>query len=126
MKKPFLILTLIFLSILQGKAQRNRSVDFGLFVGGSYYIGDLNQKHFNQFTKPAGGVVFRYNINQRAALRGNFLMGTIEAFDSYSNSKWQRERNLNFKSPIRELSIQVEFNFLDYKIGGKGDPNFSP
>lgn len=53
-------------------------------------------------------------------------MGNVEAFDSYSNSQWQKERNLNFKSPIKELSAQFEFNFFNYKIGGNENQNFSP
>lgn len=102
-------------------------VDFGFFVGGSYYIGDINpNKHFNQFTKPAGGVLVRYNFNQRAAVRCSFLMGNVEAHDAYATSAWQRERNLSFRSQVRELSAQFEFNFLNYKIGGNQNQNFAP
>ena len=128
MKKFSPILTTILLIPLLSHAQYSKSskVDFGFFVGGAYYIGDLNNKHFDRFTKPAGGLVFRYNFNKRAALRANFLMGTVEAYDSYSTSQWQRERNLNFKSPIKELSAQFEFNFFNYKIGGDESQNFSP
>ena len=51
-------------------AQRKhkKSVELGVFLGGSYYIGDLNPiRHFDQFTKPAGGLVCRYNFNPRLA-----------------------------------------------------------
>ncbi len=114
------------MSNAQNQYSKTSRYDFGIFVGGSYYIGDLNNKHFGKFTQPAGGGVFRYNLTQRAALRANFLVGTIEAYDSRSDSPWQRERNLNFKSSVIELSTQFEFNFLNYKIGGDEYHNFSP
>jgi len=110
-----------------GFAQRHKpSEEVGVFLGGSYYIGDLNPvSQFNQFTKPAGGIVFRYNFNPRLAARANLLFGSIEGEDSFSDSPAQQQRNLGFKSNISELSAQLEFNFLDYQIG---DDNklFSP
>ncbi len=127
--KKFLFISALILSLpLASYAQysKDSKVDFGVFMGGSFYLGDLNNMPFNRFTKPAGGIVVRYNFNQRAAMRANFLMGNIEANDAFSNSLWQKERNLNFKSPVRELSVQFEFNFLNYKIGGNENQNFSP
>lgn len=107
------------LSSLAGLAQpHKKSAEAGAFLGGSYYIGDLNPLgHFNQFTKPAGGIVFRYNFNHRLAARANAFFGGIEGDDSFSNSTAQHQRNLHFKSNIAELSAQLEFNFLDYQIG---------
>lgn len=115
------------MGVLSGFSQRNKkSAEIGVFIGGSYYIGDLNPLgHLNQFTKPAGGIVFRYNFNTRLAVRGNFLVGSVEAYDSFSNSSAAQQRNLTFKSPIQELSAQLEFNFLDYQIGNE-KRKFSP
>jgi uncharacterized protein DUF6089 len=126
-KKHILFFTIALLSGLTGFSQRNKkSAEIGVFIGGCYYIGDLNPlAHLNQFTKPAGGIVFRYNINTRLSARGNFLVGSVEAYDSFSNSAAAQQRNLTFKSPIRELSAQLEFNFLDYQIGNE-KRKFSP
>ncbi len=127
MKKHSFILIFILLASLSGNAQRHKkSVEIGVFLGGSYYIGELNPiKHLDQFTKPAGGFVFRYNINPRLSGRASFLFGSIEGHDSFSNSPAAQQRNLNFKSPINELSAQLEFNFLDYQIGNEKH-KFSP
>jgi hypothetical protein len=121
------ILFFSFLLTLSSFAQSNKkSVEVGLFLGGSYYIGDLNPiRHFDQFTKPGGGVVFRYNFNPRLAFRGNFLLGTIEAHDEFSPVAWQQQRNLSFQSQITEISAQLEFNFLKYQIGNEKD-RFTP
>ena len=127
MKKHFFILTIALLSALSILAQHQKhSVEVGVFLGGSYYIGDLNPtQHLNEFTKPAGGIVCRYNISKRLAARANLLFGNIEGHDSYSNSPAAVQRNLNFKSPIDELSAQLEFNFFDYAIGNE-KKKFSP
>ena len=127
MKKHFFILTITLLSALSVSAQHQKhSVEVGVFLGGCYYIGDLNPTaHFNQFTKPAGGLVCRYNINPRLAARANLFFGSIEGHDSYSSSPAAIQRNLSFKSPIDELSAQLEFNFFDYSIGNE-KKKFSP
>ncbi len=97
-----------------------------MFIGGSYYIGDLNPLiHFGPQTKPAGGFLFRYNINTRLAARANVLFGSIQADDAISTSAAQQQRNLNFSSKITEFSGQLEFNFLDYQIGNE-KRKFSP
>jgi hypothetical protein len=69
--------------------------------------------------------VFRYNFNPRLSARGNILYGNIQGDDSHSSSAAQRQRNLNFKSPISEISAQLEFNFLNYEIGNEKS-RFSP
>jgi hypothetical protein len=127
LKKTLYILTITLLSTLTGLAQRAKpSEEIGVFLGGSYYIGDLNPMgHFNQFTKPAGGIVFRYNFNPRLAARANALFGAIEGDDSFSDNPAQQQRNLYFKSNISELSAQLEFNFLDYEIGNEKN-GFTP
>ncbi|MES2287327.1 MAG: DUF6089 family protein [Bacteroidota bacterium] len=127
MKKHFSILIIALFSALTGHAQpKKKSSEIGVFLGGSYYIGDLNPLgHFNQFTKPAGGIIFRHNFNPRLAARANAFFGSIEGQDSFSNSPAQQQRNLHFKSNIAELSAQLEFNFLNYAIGDD-DQLFSP
>ena len=113
----FVLLTIIGLNL---SAQRS---EFGLFGGGSYYIGDLNPtKHF-LLTKPAGGVIYRYNLNPRFAFKGDVMLGSVEGSDAVS--KANVERNLSFKSPITEFSLQMEFNFFPYISGNKKYP-FTP
>jgi hypothetical protein len=119
MKKVLFILLLFTLS-LQTYAQRSRrnfrQHEFSLFVGGSYYVGDLNpNKHFF-LMKPAGGIFYRFTPNYRYAFRGGLNFGTISGDDSQSEDSDQRKRNLNFKSRINELYAQAEFNFVEYRI----------
>ncbi len=129
MKKHFFILISILFSALGGFAQlhakNKKSTDLCVFLGGSYYIGDLNQTQQFLFTKPAGAVMFRYNHGPRIAYRVSVMIGSIEGHDSYSSDAAQKQRNLSFKSQISEFSAQVEFNFNNYRIGIEKE-KFSP
>lgn len=91
----------------------------GVMAGGSYYIGDLNQ--FNHFknTHLFLGVIYRYHINSRLAIRGTFSYGSVEAHDANSSDPLRKLRNLSFQSDIFEIAAGVEFNFINYQIGNK-------
>lgn len=117
MKKSLLLVLLLPFLTCGLRGQEFYRSEVGLFLGGSYYLGDLNpSKHFLQ-TKFAGGVIYRYNITPRWALKVNALLGGLEASDAVS--KANIDRNLSFKSMIFDFSTQIEFNFLQYIPGNK-------
>ncbi|MDD5570861.1 MAG: DUF6089 family protein [Bacteroidales bacterium] len=95
----------------------SQRAEFGPFVGGSYYIGDLNPKKHFLLTKPAAGAIYRYNFNPRFAFKGNVYFGEIAGDDKKSG--YRPERNLSFKSGITEFSTQIEFNFFPFITGNK-------
>ncbi len=120
--KKFHILILFFSAFFSGYSQRHpnaqyHSHDIGVFLGGSYYIGDLNSFRHFFMTQPAVGVFYRYNHNYRLAFRGGFNFGNIQGDDSQTDNPDQLERNLNFKTRLEELYVQAEFNFWEYKVG---------
>jgi len=123
MKKLFVILSSMLFAAFSLSAQKSSEV--GIFLGGSFYLGDLNPNGFFKFTQPAIGAIYRYNINNRFSARLSGLVGTVEAFDNQSPYAFQQARNLNFKSPIDEISGQFEFNFYEYEVGNPKF-NFSP
>jgi hypothetical protein len=117
MKRIFFLILIPFLFQFELKAQERYRSEFGVFLGGSYYLGDLNpSKHFLQ-TKFAGGITYRYNITPRWAFKASALIGGLEASDA--KSKANVERNLSFRSYIFDFSTQIEFNFLQYILGDK-------
>lgn len=97
--------------------------EFGLVAGGSYYMGDLNPSKPFLMTRGAVGILYRYNFNQRVAVRGNFIYGGVQGDDQVS--KANTDRALSFKSYIAEIGSQVEVNFFDYRLGSDLN-NFSP
>ncbi len=98
------------------------SSEIGVFVGDSYYRGELNKTHFTPFNL-ALGIFYRYNFDDRIALKTQFNYGTISGNDSISSNSFNQSRNFHFKSKIYELSSVLEFNFLEFShLNDKGSP----
>ena len=99
------------------KAQQFRpNTEIGILLGTSYYLGDLNTTHFNQ-PLPAAGLIIRKNIDKRFAYKAEVMYLNIKSDERNSEDTIAKNRGLHFKSPIYELSGQVEFNFLPFQPG---------
>ena len=98
------------------------SSEIGIFIGDSYYRGELNKTHFTPFNL-ALGFFYRYNFDDRTALKTSFNYGTISGDDAISSNSFSQSRNFHFKSKIFELSTVFEFNFLEFShLNDKGSP----
>ena len=117
-KEKFLWIVLSFVAM---SVQAQQGVEFGGFLGVSHYFGDLNTNF--KVNKPgiAGGIVGRYNFNERTAVKIAGSVGNVRADDSDSNNTFEKRRNLSFQSQILDASAQFEFNFLPYFHGSKED-----
>lgn len=116
MRRIFFLLTFLFCESVVF-AQRS---EVGALIGGSYYIGDLNpSKHF-LMTRPAAGILYRYNFNPRFAFKGNFYYGTVAGDDGIAN--FNKERGLSFKSHVSDFTAGIEFNFLPFVPGNSKFP----
>ncbi|MDI1233582.1 MAG: DUF6089 family protein [bacterium] len=115
----YLALSLFFALNAQAVEKKNgTSLDFGLYLGGSNYWGDLTRDYQPLWskTKLAGGLLIRYNINPYITFKGSAVYGQIQGSDkNYSYDKYRTRRNLSFKSDIVEFSAQVEWNILGYE-----------
>ena len=109
----------------EANAQVVSSTEIGIMGGGSYYLGDINDKHFD-YMMPSGGIVVRKNIDRRIVLKAEALLGYIRGDDARNTDDTVKlNRNLHFRSPIYEVSGQIEFNFLPYETGNSLYP-FTP
>src|SRR3989338_4105674 len=77
--------------------------ELGVMLGGSTYLGDLNQFIPFRQTHPAGGILYRYNVNPRMAVRVNATYGRVSASDAQSTEALNKARNLSFFSDIYEV-----------------------
>ncbi len=113
------IVLLVLLPLLSfGQQQNNRSrSELGAFLGGSYYIGDLNPFGHFQNTHLSGGLLYRFNIDSRHCFRTNFTYGKVSAADANSKNDLLKNRNLSFESNIFELGAGFEFNYFPFQIG---------
>jgi len=114
--KSLLILIIFFAFSVVGKAQQfTPNTEIGFIGGVSYYLGDLNTTHFKNIL-PTGGLVIRKNIDRRFSYKAELLYLNLAADDRNNPTDTIAiNRGLHFKSPVYELSGQIEFNFLPYQ-----------
>ncbi len=118
---------LLILALLCGLASTAQVSELGGTIGASYYIGDLNPyRHYPRDTKLAGGIVYRYNFNDRYALRLQGIYGTLQAYDGDSKDSLQLLRGLHFRSKFIETSLLLEINFFKYRTRGKEGRKWTP
>jgi hypothetical protein len=96
-----------------------RNSDYGVFIGVSSYMGDINPNRLMYSPLPAGGLFYRYNFHPRHALRGSVFFGGIRANDLDFKNSFQKARAASFSGTVGELALQFEFNFLPYTTEGK-------
>jgi opacity protein-like surface antigen len=110
MPKYITALLILFIS-LNVQAQ---TWEVGGGIGMAGYIGDLN---VNNPVKPSGGfagLFVKRNFNRYLAAKLSYSFGQISGADSTSNYQQFRDRNLSFTTPLKELSLMAEFNFMSY------------
>lgn len=119
MKKGLILLVFVCIGLIS-TAQKS---EIGGMVGTSFYMGDLNPRTLFPNFQPCGGILYRYNFNPRWALKTNILIAQVQASDQLTNDHYAR--NLSFRSPITEISAQIELNFFNlYNIPARN--HFSP
>nr|WP_121273900.1 DUF6089 family protein [Pedobacter schmidteae] len=112
----------LFSGISVGYAQ---TFELGLMGGGAGYIGDLNQDKLLKISGLSLGAYAKLNIDPYWAVGVHYTYGKIKANDADAENAQFRDRNLNFKTSLNEVGLQVDFNFLNYFAGG-GTKKFSP
>ncbi len=106
----------VFLTVY---ASGQRSADYGVFAGVSSYIGDINHGKLLYAPLPAVGVMYRYNLHPRQALRTNIFYGGLRGDDLDFDNDYQNTRAASFSGSVLELALQFEFNFFPYTTEGK-------
>ncbi|HMO37912.1 MAG TPA: DUF6089 family protein [Saprospiraceae bacterium] len=116
MKKLLIVTLLVGISAF---ATAQKGWEAGGWLGASWYFGDLNTNYNLSMPGLAGGIIGRYNFNNRLAMKFSGNMGMVMADDALSNNSFERARNLSFRSRIIEGAAQLEFNFMPYTHGSR-------
>jgi hypothetical protein len=111
-----LIITCVVLA-LSASMYAQKGYELGGWIGTSYYFGDLNTSLRIEKPGIAGGLNARYNFNTRLSARTSLSYGRVGADDKDSDNNFERNRNLNFRSNIFDLTNVIEFNFFKYEHG---------
>jgi hypothetical protein len=106
-------------------ANAQRGWEAGGWLGTTYYFGDLNTNFDLSLPGYAGGLIGRYNFNERISIKFSTNYGWVRGDDAVSGNVFERARNLSFESNIIDGAFQFEFNFLPYKHGSE-DNFFTP
>ena len=115
-KITLILLTSLLLNFNTQGQQFKTNSEIGALLGGAYYLGDLNDIHFNQ-SAPALGLIIRQNLDRRVVIKAEAMVLNIKSDERESEDTFAYDRGLHFKSPVYELSGQIEFNFLPYQPG---------
>ncbi len=121
--KRLIVLIILLGQLFVSKAQD--SFDIGGFVGGAFYLGDVNKNSFFYNTTPAFGAVARLNLTNRYAVRANITKLQLKGSDLDFNNQYQNARMHSFSTSVVDFNAQLEFYFLDYSPHDDGY-NFTP
>ncbi len=109
-------LTILILSILSFQLSTSQINEIGVFLGGSNFIGDVGATDYiapNQF---AVGGLYKWNRSKRHSYRASIIFSELEGIDTDSDDPRRIQRGYEFSSKITEISLGMEFTFLDFNL----------
>ena len=90
--------------------------EVGAMVGGSSYYGDANYHSFMNNLNIMGGIVGRYNINPRFAVKANLAAARISGNTADSDNRFPGG-DVEFSRTLFDLGAQFECHFFAYGDG---------
>lgn len=91
-----------------------QSWEIGGSIGGAGYMGDLNPNNPLKISGGMAGLMVKRNFNEYLSASIHYTVAGIAGADSTSGNPQFVNRNLSFKTPLTELSLIGELNFLKY------------
>lgn len=108
----FLLMMLASVTVVQAQDETEYRMEVGPAAGMSFYMGDANNRLFNH-NGFCGGIVARYNVNHRLALKADLMAAKI-AGSSTDMKDRTYPQPLSFSRTIYDFGVQVEGHFLAY------------
>ena len=90
--------------------------ELGVMAGGCCYYGDANYSALMKNMNMMGGVMGRYNINPRMALKANLAVAGISGSTAGSANRFPGG-DVDFSRTVYDLGIQYECHFFAYGDG---------
>jgi hypothetical protein len=106
---------MILMSGFLTAAWGQKKSDIGILGGASYYMGDVN--HSRHFYSPsvAGGLIWRYNFNQRNSIRFSGIYVGLKGDPADFQEPYPNSGHLPFNTSLVDLGMSTEFNFMTYR-----------
>ena len=109
---------LSLLSVCAVSAQElEYNMELGGMMGGCFYMGDANYTTPFKDVAMVGGVLARYNINPRMAVKGDLAVGRIKGSTKGMENKFPNGGHSTFSRNVFELGAQFECNLFAYGTG---------
>ena len=108
------VIVLLCVLACSQKALGQDKLELGVFLGGAYYLGDLNPNQHFLHTRPALGVLGRYAFNDRVALKINVTGAMLKGEYPSGGNIYPNYSDYEFKRFICDVGAMGEFNFLSY------------
>ncbi len=79
-------------------------------LGGANQIGTNGIKDFDaKSIRPDFILGYRYRVSKETAIKGNLVYAFVGGDDKLTTEAFRNNRNINFRSPVLELSAQFEY-----------------
>ena len=95
-------------------AAQEYKYEIGGMAGMAMYLGDANEASLLRGWNPSGGLIYRYNVNFRWALKADLRMGRVTGDTKNETNVFPHHAQAAFERNFFELGGQVEFNFFPY------------
>lgn len=112
-KTTFLFTILILLSSLSTSTAQ--VIEFGAWAGGANAFDDINRTSSFSSLKGAGGLLGRYNFDDRLAMQLKIATGSTTSDDAnFPESQYAQFRGEATKTKFTDVSVSGEFNFFSF------------
>jgi hypothetical protein len=112
----------LIIFILKSGILTSQIYEVGYITGKSNFIGDVGETTFinplyNKIDRDwINGISFKWNRSPRHAYRLTFIKTNLAANDLNAKDPRRIERGYNFRTPLSEISLGLEFNMLEYNL----------
>ena len=119
MNRRLLIIVLLLIPVIVSAQRRNRyKYEFVMGLGATNFLGELggadqigtNLLKDLEFsaTRPSLTIGLRYKNSRYVGYKGGLYLGIVNGDDKLTSEPFRNNRNLHFRSPIVEISGQIE------------------
>lgn len=129
MKRILTILCIVIVGTILPQAHaQDYKYDIGVEAGISSYWGDINQTSIIYRPGFTGGVIFRYVIDYRWAIRANLSAAMLSGNASDDDNILPGGDEYQFNTTLFDAGCRAEFNFFNYGVGQsyRNTRRFSP
>ena len=109
-------LTILVMIFIISQTTYSQTHEIGAFVGGSNFIGDIGSTKYISPNQLAIGGIYKWNRSPRHSFRFSAIYTTLEGNDAKSDDIRRKQRGYSFEEGIIELSLGIEFNFLEFDL----------